>query len=97
MTTKLKPIDEMYRDFCDCAVEQCAALGAQMNAIIEGEDEYGNDFDGWMNGTRREPDGRVVMVFLERGETQRQVIYVDAILALADLIRRERVAEAGAL
>ena len=93
----MKPIDETYRDLADRAADQAESIGNQMTAIIDREDDEGNDFDGWMVGVRKEPDGRTVLVFCDRDVTNgRTVVYVDAILALADLIRRERVVESPA-
>lgn len=90
----MKPIDHHYRDLADKAADQAEAIGNQMTAIIDREDEDGNDFDGWMAGVRAEPDGRTVLVFCESDVSNgRTIVFVDAILALADLIRRERVVE----
>jgi hypothetical protein len=88
----MKPIDETYRDLADRAQAQCEALGDQMSAVIDGEDDDGEACEMFLAGCRKEPDGRTVLVFGEADVPNgRTVVYVDAVLALADLIRRERV------
>jgi hypothetical protein len=86
----MKTIDEHYSTLCDRAHEQTVALGNQFTAIIDGLDEDGEECKMRPCGIRKESDGRSVFVFAEPGvEHALQIVYVDAILALADLIRRE--------
>lgn len=85
----LKPLDEHYRDLAEQAASQAEALAAQMNAVVDGEDEDGEPCRDRLCGVGWR-EGRSVLLFAEPGVTNgRQVIYVDAILALARLIDRE--------
>jgi hypothetical protein len=89
----LKPIDEHYRDLAVQATDQCEALARQMDAVLDGEDEDGEPCGERLCGRSRR-DGREALIFAEPGvRHQRQVVFVDAILELAALIRREH--EAG--
>lgn len=93
----MQTIDEKYRDLADRAQQQCEALGDQFSALIDAEDEDGEPVEITMDGVRTEADGRRVIQFSEADVPNgRTVVYVDAILALADLIRRERVVEGRA-
>jgi len=88
----LKTIDQHYSDLCDSAQEQAEALGNQFAAILDGEDEDGEEYAMRLCGVRTETNGRRAMVFMDPAAPHaRQVVYVDNILALADLIRREVV------
>lgn len=94
---KMTTIDEKYRDLADRAQQQCEALGDQFSAVIDGEDEDGDPIEMTMDGVRTERDGRRVIQFSEVDVPNGNiVVYVDAILELADLIRRERVVEGRA-
>ena len=86
----MKTLDEHYRALADSACAQAEELEQMFMDIIDGRDEEDEPCLVRLCGIRQEPDGRSVMVFAEPGVTHaRQIIYVDAILALADLIKRE--------
>ena len=92
----MKTLDQHYSDLCDRAQEQAEALGNQFAAILDGEDEDGEECTLRLCGVRVEKDGRRAMVFMDPAATHaRQIVYVDDILALADLIRREVVVANG--
>ena len=91
----MQTIDEKYRSLADRAQQQCEALGDQFSAVIDECDDEGEPLEMQFDGVRVEKDKRIVMQFSEPDVGNSNiVVYVDAILALADLIRRERVLEA---
>jgi len=86
----MKTIDEKYRNLADSARDQAEELERIFSDIIDGQDEEDEPCRERPCGIRKEPDGRSVFVFAEPGiQNARRIVYVDAILALADLIRRE--------
>ena len=85
----MTPIDERMRDLADRAADQCEALANKLTAILDGVDEDGDDEPETLRGFGRDKD-RVGLIFAEDGVSHRRTwVYVDAILALANLINRE--------
>lgn len=77
-------LDERMRDLADRAADQCEALANKLTAVLDGIDEAET-----LRGLGSDK-GRAGLIFSEDGVSQRRTwIYVDAILALADLIRRK--------
>lgn len=82
-------LDERMRDLADRAADQCEALANKLTAILDGVDEDGEDEPETLRGLATDK-GRLGLIFAEAGVSHRRTwIYVDAILALANLIRRE--------
>ena len=87
-------IDQHYQDLAMRAADQAEALSSKMQAINEGYDDDGEPETERLCGVLREKDGRTTMVFADTAAPrQRTVIYVNAILDLADMIRREHILE----
>ena len=83
---RLTTLDEMMRDLADRAADQCEALANKLTAVIDGEDEEGEDETEALRGIAKDKD-RAGLIFAEHdGSGARTWIYVDAILALAKLI-----------
>jgi hypothetical protein len=82
-------LDERMRDLADRAADQCEALANKLTAVLDGIDEDGDDEAETLRGLGSDK-GRAGLIFSEDGVSQRRTwIYVDAILALANLIRRQ--------
>lgn len=82
--------DEAIRDLADRAEDQCRALGDKLTAILDGEDDDGEEDTEALRGITRDKTGRSALIFSEDGATNRRTwVYVDAILALAKLLNGE--------
>jgi len=85
----MTPIDERMRDLADQAADQCEALANKLTAILDGVDEDGEDEPETLRGLVTDK-GRLGLIFAEGGVSHRRTwIYVDAILALSEMIKRE--------
>jgi hypothetical protein len=85
----MTPIDERMRDLADQAADQCEALANKLTAILDGVDEDGEDEPETLRGLATDK-GRLGLIFAEGGVSHRRTwIYVDAILALSEMIKRE--------
>jgi len=89
----LKTIDQHYQELACRAHEQAEALADKFMQIIDDCDEDGAPDPDRLCGVRKETDGRRTMVFADPDMKGRSsvIFCVDAILDLADLIRREVV------
>jgi len=86
----MKTRDEAIRDLADHAKDQCEALTEKMEAIIDGFDFDGDSDRERLCGITRDRDGRSMLAFAEPViNGPRTVVYVDAILALAELLNGE--------
>ena len=87
----ITPIAEHYQNMDELAQAQCAALFDQLNGTDD-EDFDPSDEPQVLQGISRDNKGRAYLVFAsDYRPREHQLIYVDAILNLADLLRRERV------
>lgn len=85
----MKTRDEAIRDMADRAADQCEVLANKLTAIIDGEDEDGEADADRLRGIGYDK-GRAGLIFAEDGvDHARTWVYVDAILALAKLLRGE--------
>jgi hypothetical protein len=83
-------IDERYAGLAERAEEQCGELIKAFERIEDPEDP--SIEPERLVGIRREKNDRSALIFQsEDTPKQRTVVYVDDILKLAALIRRERV------
>lgn len=80
--------DEHIRDLADRAADQCEALANKLTAVIDGEDEDGEPETETLRGIA-DDKGRAGLIFAEDGANGRTWVYVDAILALARVIKGE--------
>ena len=88
MTVPFQTIDEAYEQVAERAGGQIAAL---LDAFQEIE-EPSDDAPESLQGITKDRDGRAMLVFQSPDTPrQRSIVYVDAILDLANLLRRERV------
>jgi hypothetical protein len=82
-------IDEEYQQLAELAQAQCEALDLQ---IQRNEDDLNPDEPEKLRGISQDKYGRAYLVFqADDSPRERQIIYVDAIMDLANLLRRERV------
>lgn len=83
------PIEDSYAQLAEFARTQCEALVEQ---IERNEDDLNPDEPEKLRGISRDNKGRAYLAFSSDDRPrERQIIYVDAIMDLADLLRRERV------
>lgn len=84
----MKTRDEAIRDTADRAADQCQALADKLTAVIDGEDEDGDEESETLRGIAVD-HGRAGLVFAQDGASGRTWVYVDAIIALAKLLNGE--------
>lgn len=88
----MESIEQAYLRLAGSAALQCDALAEKLEEVIDGEDAEGLPCLDRLLGIRSEPDGTAVLVLQDPDTPRiRSLLRVDAILALAGMLRRERV------
>lgn len=83
-------IEETYEQMAELAQGQVKALMEKFEEIRDPEDPS-DEAPEALQGITQDKNGRAMLVFRSQdAPRQRSIVYVDAIMDLADLLRRER-------